>query len=44
MPLRERWLKLGYDLALGIGVAQGFATLGAFGFEGRLDYLPSAAL
>jgi len=37
-PLRERWLKLGYDLALGIGIAQGFATLGAFGFEGRLDY------
>ncbi len=37
-PLRERWLKLGNDLALGIGIAQGFATLGAFGFEGRLDY------
>ena len=33
-----RWLKLGYDLALGIGIAQGFATLGAFGFEGRWDY------
>jgi class 3 adenylate cyclase/CheY-like chemotaxis protein len=38
MPMRERWLKVGYDLALGIGIAQGFATLGAFGFEGRLDY------
>ncbi len=38
VPLRERWLKLGHDLALGIGIAQGFATLGAFGFEGRLDY------
>jgi class 3 adenylate cyclase len=37
-PLRERWLKVGYDLALGIGIAQGFATLGAFGFEGRWDY------
>jgi class 3 adenylate cyclase len=37
-PLRERWVKLGYDLALGIGVAQGYATLGAFGFEGRWDY------
>ncbi len=37
-PLRTRWLALGYDLALGIGVAQGFATLGAFGFEGRWDY------
>jgi len=37
-PLRERWLKVGYDLALGIGIAQGYATLGAFGFEGRWDY------
>ena len=38
VPLRERWLKIGHDLALGIGIAQGFATLGAFGFEGRVDY------
>src|SRR5206468_5391652 len=36
--LRARWLKLGYDLDLGIGIAKGFATLGAFGFEGRFDY------
>ena len=36
--LRAHWLKLGYDLDLGIGIAQGFATLGAFGFEGRWDY------
>jgi class 3 adenylate cyclase len=38
VPLRERWQKIGYDLALGIGIAQGYATLGAFGFEGRWDY------
>jgi adenylate cyclase len=37
-PLRDRWLKSGHDLHLGIGMAQGFATLGAFGFEGRWDY------
>jgi len=37
-PLRERWHKLGYELDLGIGIAKGFATLGAFGFEGRWDY------
>ena len=37
-PLHERWQKVGYNLALGIGVAQGYATLGAFGFEGRWDY------
>ena len=34
----KRWRKLGYDLNIGIGVAQGYATLGAIGFEGRLDY------
>ena len=33
-----RWRKLGYDLHIGIGIAQGYATLGAIGFEGRLDY------
>ncbi len=38
VPLRERWRRLGYDLDLGIGIAKGFATLGAFGFEGRWDY------
>lgn len=32
------WRKLGYDLHIGIGIAQGYATLGAIGFEGRLDY------
>jgi adenylate cyclase len=37
-PLRARWSKLGYELDLGIGIAQGFATLGAFGYEGRVDY------
>jgi adenylate cyclase len=37
-PLRERWSTLGYSLDLGIGIAQGFATLGAFGYEGRWDY------
>jgi class 3 adenylate cyclase len=37
-PLRERWAKMGYELDIGIGIAKGFATLGAFGFEGRFDY------
>jgi class 3 adenylate cyclase/CheY-like chemotaxis protein len=32
------WRKLGYDLNIGIGIAQGYAMLGAIGFEGRLDY------
>jgi len=38
VPLRASWSKRGYDLDLGIGVAQGYATLGAIGFEGRWEY------
>jgi class 3 adenylate cyclase/CheY-like chemotaxis protein len=37
-PLRTQWLKRGYELDLGMGIAQGYATLGAIGFEGRWDY------
>jgi class 3 adenylate cyclase len=37
-PLTGRWRKLGFDLHVGIGIAQGYATLGAIGFEGRWDY------
>ena len=36
--LATRWRKLGYDLDFGVGIAQGYATLGAIGFEGRWDY------
>jgi len=36
--LTGRWRKLGFDLHVGIGIAQGYATLGAIGFEGRWDY------
>ena len=36
--LSSRWRRRGYDLALGIGIAQGYATIGAIGFEGRWDY------
>ena len=38
LPLRAHWEKRGYDLDLGIGIAFGYATLGAFGFEQRFDY------
>ena len=34
----SHWKKRGYDLGIGIGIAQGYATIGAIGFEGRLDY------
>jgi class 3 adenylate cyclase len=36
--LAARWRRRGWDLALGVGIAQGYATIGAIGFEGRLDY------
>lgn len=37
-PLGARWRKMGHELALGIGIARGYATLGAMGYEGRFDY------
>ena len=36
--LETGWRKRGYELAMGIGIAQGYATIGAIGFEGRRDY------
>ena len=36
--LAEAWAKLGYNLGCGIGIAQGFATIGTIGFPGRQDY------
>ena len=36
--LTVKWQKKGYDLTLGVGIAQGYATIGAIGFEGRWDY------
>ncbi len=36
--LRTRWDRMGYNLDAGIGIAQGYATIGAIGFEGRMDY------
>jgi len=36
--LTARWRKQGYELDFGVGIAQGYATLGAIGFEGRWEY------
>jgi adenylate cyclase len=45
LAMRERvtqltagWKKRGWDLGVGVGIAQGYATIGAIGFEGRWDY------
>jgi adenylate cyclase len=36
--LTETWRKRGHRLDFGVGIAQGYATLGKIGFEGRFDY------
>ncbi|MGH7266702.1 MAG: adenylate/guanylate cyclase domain-containing protein [Candidatus Rokuibacteriota bacterium] len=45
VAMRERvgalgaaWRRRGHQLDLGVGIAQGYATLGRIGFEGRFDY------
>ncbi|MEK6665651.1 MAG: response regulator [candidate division NC10 bacterium] len=38
VELIVKWRKRGYDLDFGVGIAQGYATIGAIGFEGRWDY------
>ncbi len=36
--LAHNWQLRGYSIGFGIGVSQGYATLGRIGFEGRFDY------
>ncbi len=36
--LTTKWKKRGFSLDFGAGIAQGYATIGAIGFEGRWDY------
>jgi class 3 adenylate cyclase len=36
--LGEGWRKRGVELALGVGIEAGYATVGRIGFEGRYDY------
>ncbi|MFN2645348.1 MAG: adenylate/guanylate cyclase domain-containing protein [Burkholderiales bacterium] len=38
LPISQAWAKLGHDVGLGIGIAQGEATLGVIGFEQRWEY------
>src|SRR5512145_103833 len=37
-PIADAWAKLGHDVGLGIGIAQGDTTLGVIGFEQRWEY------
>ena len=36
--LSSNWRKRGHELGFGVGIASGYATIGAIGFEHRLDY------
>ncbi len=38
VELIAQWRKLGHELDFGVGIAQGYATIGGIGFEGRWDY------
>ena len=37
-PIAQAWASLGQEVGLGIGIAQGEATLGVIGFEQRWEY------
>jgi class 3 adenylate cyclase len=36
--LALKWRKLGHELGFGVGAAQGYATIGAIGYEDRWEY------
>ena len=36
--LGVKWRKYGHEVGFGVGIAQGYATVGPIGFEGRFDY------
>jgi adenylate cyclase len=36
--LLETWHQLGHDIGFGVGISQGYATLGQIGFAERMDY------
>jgi class 3 adenylate cyclase len=38
VAIGQQWQQRGFELGLGCGIAQGYATLGKIGFEGRWDY------
>jgi adenylate cyclase len=38
LELSKKWRRERYELGFGVGIAYGYATLGAIGFEGRSEY------
>jgi class 3 adenylate cyclase len=43
-PIAQAWMHKGHAVALGVGVAQGEATLGVIGFEQRWEYAAIGAV
>jgi class 3 adenylate cyclase len=43
-PVSQAWARRGHTVALGIGIAQGEATLGVIGFEQRWEYSAIGAI
>jgi class 3 adenylate cyclase len=43
-PIEQAWEHRGHQVALGVGVAQGEATLGVIGFEQRWEYAAIGAV
>ncbi len=44
VPIAQAWKQKGHAVALGVGVAQGEATLGVIGFEQRWEYAAIGAV
>ncbi len=42
--LRAGWRRRGFELGFGVGIAQGYATLGRIGFEERMAYTAIGAV
>jgi class 3 adenylate cyclase len=43
-PVSQAWARRGFEVALGVGIAQGEATLGVIGFEQRWEYAAIGAI
>ncbi len=44
VPIARAWQQRGHSVALGVGIAQGEATLGVIGFEQRWEYAAIGAI
>ena len=44
LPIARAWQQRGHTVALGVGIAQGEATLGVIGFEQRWEYAAIGAI